>query len=456
MEFAAAQSFSGNTIAWTPLSLAVLLLGVCLVLFGPRNWVLPTFLAISVFMSLALQVIIFGQHLMPYRLITLVACARLVMRGEFRGLTLSKIDKTFLLFCACTILAETIRAGSEGFIYAFANNAVDGLGAYFLCRCLFRDAADLKRMLVSLAFVSLVLAGFMGLEYVTGRNWLTMLGAVQDMIVARKGRLRCAASFNIAITAGTFGALLLPLFVGCWWQGGRMKKWAILGCLASSLITVTSGSASPLSTYLIGIIGLCAWPLRAYMRKIRWGTAFLLVALHLVMKAPVWALIMRVQLVPGASAYHRFNVLDTFINNIGQWWLCGVQSTTDWGYEVDDVANQYCVIAKHGGLLALCLFVWVISLAFGEVGRTAQLVKRHRPTELMVWSFGVLLFAHVTAFFGISYFDQVRVIWYISLAMLASVGLLASEAEEVESLEVEAMEEEKLGATFSNTMPSAT
>src|SRR5439155_2721111 len=122
----------------------------------------------------------------------------------------------------------------------------------------------------------------------------------------RHGRARCAASFGIPITAGTFGAVLLPLFVACWWQEGKMKKWAIPGCIAATIITVTSGSASPLSTYLLAIIGLLAWRVRDRMRTIRWAIAASLVVLHLVMKAPVWALISRVQIVPGASAYHRF------------------------------------------------------------------------------------------------------------------------------------------------------
>ena len=206
-----------------------------------------------------------------------------------------------------------------------------------------------------------------------------------------------------------------------------MKKWAIPGCIAATIITVTSGSASPLSTYLLAIIGLLAWRVRDRMRTIRWAIAASLVVLHLVMKAPVWALISRVQIVPGASAYHRFNVLDTFISHIGEWWVCGVRSTEEWGWLMDDVANQYCIIAKHGGLLGVILFIRLIALGFREIGVSRRQAAADRASEFLIWSLGVLLFAHATAFFGISYYDQTKVFWYVALAMVASARLLVPE-----------------------------
>jgi hypothetical protein len=424
MEFAQSGSFAGNIIAWSPLSLAVFFLGIGIVLFGPRTWVLPAFLTVSALMSFALHVIILGQHFMPHRVLLLCAWTRFLLRGEHRGLKLSSLDKTFIWFCVCMVFTETLQTGLEGFIYAVANSGVDALGTYFLCRVIFREREDLRRAVVCMAALCAVVGGFMLVEYLTGRNWLTALGAVQDMIVSRKGRRRCAGAFNIAITAGTFGAVFLPLFVACWWQGGKLKKWAIPGCLASTIITVSSASAGPLSTYIVAILGFLAWPLRGQMRKVRWAIALGLFGLHLVMKAPVWALIMRIQIVPGASAYHRYNILDTFITNIDQWWLYGIQSTAKWGWEMEDVANQYCVFAKHGGLLALLLFILVLARGFREVGLTRKAVAGDRPTEIMVWAFGVLLFAHATAFFAISYFDQMKIFWYLTLGMIASLKLL--------------------------------
>jgi hypothetical protein len=387
-------------------------------------------------MSSALHIVLLGQTLMPHRVLLLCAWTRFLMRGEHRGLVLSAIDKALILFCCCLVLTETLQVGTAGFIYAVANSGLDALGTYFLGRVLIRDKQDLQRGVAALGALCALVGAFMFVEFTMGRNLLNALGAVQDIVVAREGRIRCAASFGISITAGTFGAVLLPLFIACWWQDGIMKKWAIPGCIASTVITLTSSSASPLSTYILAIIGMLAWPWRGHMRKIRWATVAALVVLHLVMNAPVWALISRVQIVPGASAYHRFNLIDTFVRHIDEWWLYGVTATDKWGWDMDDVANQYCMYAKHGGLLGLFLFIRVLSLGFKEVGVTLEAALGDKQTGILIWAFGVTLFAHATAFFGISYYDQTKISWYVTFAMIASVKLLVSEKAEVTATEL--------------------
>jgi hypothetical protein len=277
---------------------------------------------------------------------------------------------------------------------------------------------------------------------------------MQDMVVSRLGRRRCGASFGVPITAGTFGAVLLPLFIACWWQGEKMKKWAVLGCIASTVITFTAGSASPLTAYAAGVGALLAWPFRGHMRRIRWAAVFSLLALHIVMKAPVWALIARIQVVPGASAWHRYNILDNFIRRFGEWWLYGIKSTEHWGWEADDLANQYCVIAKHGGLLAVIIFICVIAFAFREVGRTVAQVDQDKPTALLAWSFGAMLFANVTAFIGIAYVDQTKIVWYSSLAMLASLKVLFP--EQTAELSESARQSSPLSGGFEDVIPEAT
>jgi hypothetical protein len=434
MEFSQTTGFS-HVISWSPFSLGVLLLGMCAILFGPRKWVLPAFLTLSILMSFALHIVLLGQNLMPHRVLLICAWTRFLIRGEHRGLVLSAIDKALILFCSCLVITETLQVGTAGFIYAVANSGLDALGTYFLGRVLIRDKQDLQRGVRTLGVLCAIVGACMLVEFTMGRNLLNALGAVQDTVVSREGRIRCAASFGISITAGTFGAVLVPFFIACWWQEGSMKKWAIPGCIASTVVTLASSSASPLSTYLLAIIGMVAWPWRSHMRKIRWATVAALVVLHFIMNGPVWALIARVQIVPGASAYHRFNLIDTFVRHIDEWWLYGVTATDKWGWDMDDVANQYCMYAKHGGLVGLFLFVRVLSLGFREVGRALHVAMGDKPTGIFIWAFGVTLFAHATAFFGISYYDQTKISWYVTFAMIASVRLLVSESVDVPSVE---------------------
>ena len=415
----------------SPLFLLIILLGGLAILFGPRRWVLPLFLALSIFLSMGFHVYFLGLNFFTIRILLIFAGVRVLARGEYRGLGFVALDKAYLSLCIWMIIAETLRRQIPGLVYAAANNLFDGLGTYFLARILLREPADLKRVILCLGCLCFVLSAFMLAEQFTRHNWLTPLGAVMQSVQVRAGRMRCQATFLHPVLAGTFGAALFPLFAACWWQNGSMKKLAVLGCLAATVITVTAGSGGPFATYAAVLLALALWPIRNRMRLIRWSLLISAITLHLVMQAPVWALIARIPLIRGASGYHRYILVDAFVRHIGDWWLVGTETTESWGYLTDDVANTYCIVAKHGGLLALLLFIRVLVVAFRELGIRRRQVEYDRPTEIMIWAFGALLFSHLVSFLGTSYFDQTRVLWALTLAMLPSLHLLNQPEEDL-------------------------
>ena len=418
-----------------PHIMLILLLGGGLILFAPRPWILPVILALTVFVSMGFHIFIFGLNFYFARLLMLFAWARVLAKGEHRGFRMLPMDRAFILFCGSMVLVETLRRGWPGFVYSAANSLYDAPGVYFLGRILLREGKDIKQVIAPLAVICSVFAGFMLVERLTRHNFLTSLGAITQ-VQGREGRPRCQATFSHPVLAGTYGAVLLPLFVACWWQGPGMKKFAVLGTIASTVATITSGSSGPLMTYAAVVTGLFMWPFRHRMRMVRWGILLTLLGLHLVMKAPVWALIARVSSLIGGSGYHRFSLLDDFITHTADWWLIGTE-TTNWGWLSEDVANQYCIIAKHGGLLALVLFIRLLAAGFHQVGAVRNEAGTDRPTEILLWSFGTVLFGHVVTFFGTSYFDQTNVLWYLTLAMIASLHLLSSAREESFDAEVE-------------------
>ena len=412
--------------------MVAVLAGCAIMLRGPRHWMLPTFLVTTLMVSMLPQFVLCGMFFMTHRTLLTFAWIRILVTGEHRQLKLGAMDKAFIAYCVWTLIGDTLLyADSPGsaLVYQVANSIYDALGVYFMCRILMNDARELRRALVSLAVVSTILGGFMVIEHVTRRNLLSVMGALHPVVQIREGKLRCQAIFSVPITAGTFGGVLFPLFAALWWQDDRWKKWAVPGAIAAMIITVTASSGGPLMTFAAVMLGFFMWPLRGRMKAVRWIVGLTLLTLHLVMKAPVWALIARIHVIPGSSSYHRFEVIDAFVQHVSDWWLFGVKATGDWGWCVDDVANQYCVAAKHGGILSLILFVRVIVAGFREVGLRLKEVAGDRSTEILLWSFGVMLWAHCVSFLGISYFDQTKVVWYWSLASLASLHLLTKPQE---------------------------
>jgi len=174
-------------------------------------------------------------------------------------------------------------------------------------------------------------------------------------------------------------------------------------------------------------MALALWPWRQQMRLLRWGMLLGLTALHLGMKAPVWFLLARVDIVEGSTGYHRAYLIDRAIANFSDWWLIGTKSTWNWADKdahLFDVTNAYIANGATGGILALILFVAIIALCFKAVGRTVRLGENtaSKADRIMVWSLGASLFAHAATFLSVTYFDQNFVNWYLLLAMISSVA----------------------------------
>lgn len=411
----------------TPQWLLILVCAGLGILFGPRKWVLPILLVVTAFLGLQNRVYVFGLNFFTSRILLLLTWSRIIARGEHRDLQILPLDKAFVLFVLWCLFTETVQRGTAGMVYGVANYVYDGLGTYFLGRVFLTDVRmpQLQRIICVLAGICCALALFMMAEYVTRRNWLSPLGTAVETVVEREGRLRCQATFQHPVLAGTYGAVLLPIFAACWWQP-RMKVLAVAGCVASTVMVLSASSGGPLLTYVAVLGGICCWPLRHRMRLIRWSVLLTLVGLHLVMKAPVWALITRLKVIPGASSYHRYVIIDAFMNHMSDWWLIGVENTESWGWLTDDVANYFLVICKHAGLLGLILFVRVLAATFRQVG-LCRSEAIDFPKEILVWGFGVSFFAHLVSFWGTSYFDQTIVLWHFTLALLASLGLVVQE-----------------------------
>ena len=162
--------------------------------------------------------------------------------------------------------------------------------------------------------------------------------------------------------------------------------------------------------------------MRYQMREVRWGIALTLTFLHMIKERPVWSLIARASAVGGGTGWHRYKLIDAFVQRFHEWWLVGTTSTAHWGWGLQDVTNQYVLEGVRGGLVALILFLAIIVLAFQGVGRVWRLC-RHDPYRLALsWALGVSLFVHSMNFLGVSYFGQIHIAWYLVLGMIGSMS----------------------------------
>lgn len=171
-----------------------------------------------------------------------------------------------------------------------------------------------------------------------------------------------------------------------------------------------------------GVLGAAFFLLRRYMRHVRWAVLGMLVALHLVMQSSVLSLVGRFDLAGGSTGWHRYNLINQFILRVDEWWLIGVKGVANWGVFAGDITNQYILEAVWGGIWTLTLLVALIVIAFSDVGRLWRHEETNKPNLMISWALGVSLFVHCVSFIGVSYFGQITMLWYLTLAMIASLS----------------------------------
>ena len=409
----------GQTVLHPVAAALILLCGFLLFVLPRRRAVLPIMVA-SLFLTEVQRIVIAGLDFNLMRIMSILAWTRILRRGEVRPLRLTGVDKFMAAWTVSDIVLHTILIGTSGAFLNRLGNALEAIVLYLAFRMLLRDFDDIRRAVKGLVFLSLPIACAMLIEQFTGRNIFSIFGGVPEFTVERAGRLRAQAAFMHAILAGTFGASLVPLSAGLLRRGGN-KVLGVLGFGAGILIAFASASSGPIMACAAGIGALALWSFRRHMRLFRWGLVVTLVGLHLSMKAPVWALLNRVAVIGSSTAYHRYILLDNFIRRFGEWWLCGSTGAAHWGWGLQDITNQYVLVGLNGGLLTLVFFVLMIAYAFRAAGAAAKAERRRGASaEFLCWALGCALFVHVVSFFGVSYFDQINLVWYLLLALIST------------------------------------
>jgi len=419
-------------VGFTPIGLSFLFLASVLIFFLPRKYLTIPIFATACYMTLGQKVIIFGFDFTLIRIVLLVCWSRLLIRKElflFRP-NINIIDKLFLCWVVASITTYTILYGTSNAFINRLGMAYNAIGTYFLFRYLIRDLSDINRVVKQLAIIIFPLAILMLFESLTGRNPFYSLGGVPEISAIRKGMVRCSGPFRAPHLAGTLGATLMPLFVSMWFNLKVKKLICVIGVIAATIITITSSSSGPVMAYGFAAIGLIMVPFRRYMRAIRWGVVFMLISLYLIMKAPVWYLIMRLSNVIGGVGWHRSYLIDQFFKRFNEWWLIGAVKISHWmpyGHPIDpdkiDITNQYIAQGVNGGLITMILFISIIVYCFKGVGRAMKENQMQAfSVKITLWSMGAALFAHVMNFLSVSYFDQINVFWFLLLAMISSLG----------------------------------
>jgi hypothetical protein len=428
MEDQGASSFSA-------LALIVLLVLGYLIWSLPRRYAVCPVLVIVGLMPMGEQLDVAGLHFYVFRVLLLVGMVRVMIRGEAARFVWTRTDKYFAWWVVVSVIFGTLVKPSMDLFVNRLGDAYNAVGCYYFVRCVIVDFDDIIACVRALAYVSVPVAVLMFVERVTMHNPLSVFSGVPALSAIRDGHIRSQGAFRHAILAGTFGATQFPLFVALMFDKSRRRWLAIAGIVASLVIVGTAGSSGPIMAIAGAILGLAFWKWRTKMRLVRRGTVLVIIALALVMNAPVWYLIAKVSDLVGGGGWHRSFVIDTAIAHFNEWWLFGTTYTANWGPggeviaadpNMMDITNQFVIEGVKGGLLKLILFVAIIVVCFKVVGRRVRDEEGNLFAGFLFWAMGTSLFAHCLSFISVPYFDQMILIWYWLLAAISSSSLISS------------------------------
>jgi hypothetical protein len=423
-----------------PVVLVALLIVAALLLFSRRKYAFVPLLLIVFLTPLSQQIVIAGFHVFVLRILILTGWGRMLWSKFSSQKKLlaggwTSIDTAFVGWAIARALAFILLYQAGGAVIYQIGFLWDALGGYFLLRFLIQDDEDVTRTIKTFAAAATILAVTMLGEKLLYRNIFGYLGGVSIFPEIRDGAIRAQGPFGHSILAGVFGAVLFPLFLWLW-KGDKSRFLGVISMMAAVIIVFCTGSSTPLLGFAGGILAIGFWPIRSKMRIIRWGIVIALITLHLIMKAPVWFIITHIDLIGASSGYHRAELIDQCIRHFWDWWLVGTKDNASWGWDMYDLSDQYVAEAVAGGLATLVFFIALISRGFGKLGDVRKIVAGDPQKEWLVWLLGSSLLAHCIGFFGVSYWDQMEVVWFALFAMIgaATSALVARPVAELEAV----------------------
>lgn len=411
-----------NTTTLDPVGVSVFLVLAAMMLFVKRRQaMLPLLLVVSI-LSLSLRVVVGGLDFNFLRLMVLVGFVRVLWRGEWRGVRLHELDYAFVVSVAYGYGMAALRIGTASYFVSKLGNMFDAFGIYFLCRCLIRSWRDVDQLGKGVSIVSLLICVPFVIEWQTSRNHFSFFGGVAPYTPLHHGEQRAKGAFSHGLVAGCFILTLFPIAVARWWNPAASRTLVLATVAAVIAIILAVSSSTPILGMAACLGAALMFPLRFQLQWIRWSVFGMLVLLHLVMNAPVWHLMARVNVFAGSTGWHRYNLIDQFIAHFHEWWLMGTKYTGHWGNNLVDLTNTFVKAGVQGGLVNLVIYVCMFALAFRRVGLTMRWVDGDRRTMAFAWALGVALFAHTTVHFAISYFGEMLLAFYGTLAAVASVS----------------------------------
>ena len=289
---------------------------------------------------------------------------RVIVRSERLAGAMNSIDWLMIAWAAWALLCSFFYRDTFGVIVNRLGLVYNSCGVYFLLRVFCQSLDDVTRLCRITAILLVPLSIEMLYEMITGHNLFSVLGGVSEISEIRDGMIRAQGPFAHSILAGTVGAVCLPIMLGLWQQH---RKTAVAGTLACFSMVFASASSGPIMSALSAIGALFMWHWRHKMRIVRWVAVLGYIGLDLLMNAPAYFIIARIDLTGRSTSWHRAELIESAIGHLSEWWLAGTDYTrhwmptgVPWSENHTDITNHYLNMGVVGRATFDASFHWYL------------------------------------------------------------------------------------------------
>ena len=391
---------------------------VLMVLFLPRKWFLLPFVMAACIVPADQRVIIMGLDFTPLRMLVLFGGIKLLMTVDKKAISWNSFDKLILLWMTSGTIIYIIQWGSMRAVIYKSGVMFDCLGLYYIFRRSLTSWDDVFFAIKLFAIFAIISAPLIIDERISQESVFKHFGRAPASF--HRGRFRCSGPFPHAIIMGLFWTNHLPLFYGCI-KANKSKILYLTAMAAASICIYLSGSSTPIMAVGAIIIFWLIYKFRKYGKEITVALVCLLVVLHMVMKAPVWHLIARVNIFSGSTGWHRFLLIDRTILHFKEWALIGCKGIEHWGIWAGDITNQFIIEGVTGGLITMLIFIFMIGYAV-RISGSSSLIPQPSQNRWICWAMCVSILGHCVSFFGVSYFGQITMLLYFHFACVNFVS----------------------------------
>ncbi|OHB61003.1 MAG: hypothetical protein A2167_01155 [Planctomycetes bacterium RBG_13_46_10] len=342
-----------------------------------------------------------------------------------------------VMFCITRPLLPAIE-NRGGFL-------IDTWFTYIVTRLILTDSKDLIKFIKVVALILIPLALFGVIEAVTHwqpflplkrfRPWKpVVIGErveIETGMIGRWGFSRATGPFSHSILFGLCFTMFLPLI---WVLRRERDQWGKLAYPFSAITVIgalSSMSSGPWVTAMaVGFLLM----MERYKHWVKQGLvvlAVLCVLAEFASNRPLYHVIISHANPVGGAGWQRAKLIDCAIEDFGKWWLKGYGGQDPgWGRRTGmghtDLNNEFIMAGVEYGILGLAALLAVYTAAVKATIRSHKLFASPQ-LKSWAWSIGVSIIATAIASFGVSFFGNTKMIFYLIIGIAGSLNNLQRE-----------------------------